>query len=377
MDEVERMMVHAQTIGGDRLQTNALNIEPYDIVILHVGGALGSYGPIDSVLSLFPRRCVVFGFEARDSERDEAIRVRLEASGVRSALVNTCIADACGRFPFFLNKYPESSSMFPPAQEALDEHTLSLPQGIRTWRENTELDRVTTVDAITLCEFVSSRGIEPDVVSIDAQGMELRILQGAGDALESTSALVTEVEFSPVYSGQGLFDEQFAFLNERGFRLADLLNSQQWHPAPVCGQGFLTVAEALWLKRIPRLVGEAGSMAAVITRGLKGAAVAVAFGRYSYAYAATKELLQRYGTEVERLAGAGEFDLLVDLVSCVDANLDKYRRGEAVLDSLGIVDAPSGRKSFALRGNTDRLKHVGPVRRLARRLNRARRAFFE
>ncbi|MCJ7531967.1 MAG: FkbM family methyltransferase [Anaerolineales bacterium] len=301
-----------------------IDIRPQDIVLFHVGGC-GSYGPIDSILKLFPRQCVVFAFEARDSADDIETQQSYEIQGVRTILVNACIANSVGTARLFVNKQVASSSMLPPSPQALNEHIVPFaPPEVTTWGENTELDHEITLRTISLRRFIKERNIIPDVLSIDAQGMELRIMKGTGSAINFINTIVSEVEFFEIYSGQALFHEQFDFLADHGFRLTDLLNSQSWHPGPACGQGFLTVAEALWFKKINTFLefNEAGNY--FLTQGIKLAAVGFAFERFSYTYTLLKELMHRDKDEVVELCHKLGFDVLLQLVEIINKNLPDY-----------------------------------------------------
>ena len=154
--------------------------------------------------------------------------------------------------------------------------------------------------------------------------MELRIMKGTGSAINFINTIVSEVEFFEIYSGQGLFHEQFGFLAEHGFRLADLLNSQFWHLGPVCGQGFYTVAEALWFMKIDDYLkfNETGNY--FLTQGIKLAAAVFAFERFSYTYTLLKELMNRDKDEVVELCHKLGFDVLLQLIEIIDRNLPDY-----------------------------------------------------
>lgn len=302
-----------------------IEIQPHDIVLLHVGGALGSYGPIDAVLNCFPRQSVVVAFEAMESEADKIMQSRYEAGGVRTTLVNACIGETSGTFPFFINKHDESSSMFPPSPQALDEHIVGYcPPGVTTWRQNTELERRITLKTISLHDFTEQQGIIPDVLSIDAQGMELQIMKGAVNVMHHANCIVSEVEFFEIYAGQGLFHEQMLLLESYGFRLGDLLNPQYWHPGPASGEGFLTVAEALWFKKIDAFLTLSSEEHHLILRGIKLSALAFAFKRYSYSYALLKALMNRDAALVAALCHKHGFQILLKMTDEMDNNLGNY-----------------------------------------------------
>ena len=141
---------------------------------------------------------------------------------MRLHLVNAFIGEEEGATqPFHINRHGESSSGLPANPEAADEicpvpyYPLSAKWGV-----NTELERKEAFTTRNLETLIGELGVVPDVLSIDAQGMELMIMRGTGRWLQDIPALVTEVEFFPIYAGQGLFSDQDALLKAKGFRLA-------------------------------------------------------------------------------------------------------------------------------------------------------------
>ena len=59
-------------------------------------------------------------------------------------------------------------------------------------------------------------------VKIDVQGYELEVLRGCDAVFDNFLCLELEVTFKPLYVGQPLFHEMYAFLNSRGFDLVKL-----------------------------------------------------------------------------------------------------------------------------------------------------------
>ena len=64
------------------------------------------------------------------------------------------------------------------------------------------------------------RGLLPqmNVLTIDAQGMELEILRGMADSLAQFDVAVVEVSGVEMYRGQSLAPAVHAFLTSRGFK---------------------------------------------------------------------------------------------------------------------------------------------------------------
>jgi FkbM family methyltransferase len=88
------------------------------------------------------------------------------------------------------------------------------------------------VPSITLKTFCEERHIdEIDLLWLDAQGAELKILKGLGEAISNVKIIKTEVEFKPQYTDAPLFEEVLEFLESKGFRFAKFLgnvDSESW-----------------------------------------------------------------------------------------------------------------------------------------------------
>lgn len=77
--------------------------------------------------------------------------------------------------------------------------------------------------------------VEIGVLKLDVQGFELEVLAGAIATLGRTRAILVEVNYVRHYEGGAVFDEIYAELRTRGFRLFGV-------SAPFCGVN----AEPLW-----------------------------------------------------------------------------------------------------------------------------------
>ena len=81
-----------------------------------------------------------------------------------------------------------------------------------------------TVRTMSLDRFVSDNGLGSiDFIKMDIQGAELDVLQGGTETLRRVLALVTEVEFVPLYKNQPLFADVDTHLRANGFMLHKLL----------------------------------------------------------------------------------------------------------------------------------------------------------
>lgn len=60
----------------------------------------------------------------------------------------------------------------------------------------------------------------PDLVKLDVQGFEDRVIRGASATLRSTRMCVVEMSFRPLYEGSPLFDDVYPLMRALDFRLA-------------------------------------------------------------------------------------------------------------------------------------------------------------
>ncbi len=95
-----------------------------------------------------------------------------------------------------------------------------------------ELDRVIDIETISLDDCVASGRLATarpgEILKLDTQGSELRILQGAERTISRQSVcVVCEVSFFSVYKGATLFSEVELFMRARGFACYGLLDVQE------------------------------------------------------------------------------------------------------------------------------------------------------
>lgn len=117
----------------------------------------------------------------------------------------------------FVTKSSEGSSLLPIAAEA---SRFSLGGWAQSAGEKSV--RVQRLD-----RFAAEHGIKTiDLLKSDTQGAELHVFEGAGDLLHPAAirAIFCEVMFIPVYEGQAFFEQVYARLKDRGYRLAGLYN---------------------------------------------------------------------------------------------------------------------------------------------------------
>lgn len=109
---------------------------------------------------------------------------------------------------FYQTMHPMCSSLYRPNEKLLDRYNNL---------EVARLKSVDTLDTVSLDNFVSNHDIgSVDFIKIDIQGAELEVFEGGVSTLENTLAIVSEVEFVPLYEDQPLFGDVCAFLARQG-----------------------------------------------------------------------------------------------------------------------------------------------------------------
>jgi hypothetical protein len=104
--------------------------------------------------------------------------------------------------------------------------------------ERTRRVRVSRLDAVLDEEGVRS----VDLVKVDTQGYDLRVLRGSAETLaRCRPAVLVEAIFAPLYRGQASFDELLGFLTEAGYRLSGV------HAVHTDARGLLAFADFLFL----------------------------------------------------------------------------------------------------------------------------------
>jgi len=231
-----------------------MNIE---IVVWHVGGGGEDFGPIERILKLEGVTFKVFLFELRDSTESkmESIPKISTNPNIKLNLIPIGLANTNEERDFFINDFELSSSLLSPSSLTSNDNPGFSRWGAEYkkmlhWHENTKLKEVKKVKTSFVDELVRNSDVPaPEVLSMDIQGTEVEVLEGAKVAFKKTIlAVTTESEFFEIYKGQGLFHEQLKILERESFRFVKFFGFQKWFPGPMIGHGFTTVTESLFVK---------------------------------------------------------------------------------------------------------------------------------
>jgi len=110
--------------------------------------------------------------------------------------------------PLYETVHPMCTSLYRPNEALLD---------CFSNLEVSRLKSIASVETVSLDRFTADRKIaDVDFIKIDIQGAELDVFQGGSRALRDLVALVTEVEFVPLYVDQPLFGDVCRFLSDQG-----------------------------------------------------------------------------------------------------------------------------------------------------------------
>ena len=199
-----------------------------DILELYVGDVktvieAGACDCMDSVaMSVTYPEAHIYSFECNP----ETIPLCKEAIkfSPRITLTESAVSDTDGELTFYpidtkltvtthANGNPGASSLFKAGNYPIEKY----------------VQKEIKVQSTRLDTFMAQKEIkEVDLLWLDAQGGELRVLQGLGDRLNNIKVIKTEVLFKEQYIGAPLFEEVEAWLDEHGFRFVRFLEKYEW-----------------------------------------------------------------------------------------------------------------------------------------------------
>jgi FkbM family methyltransferase len=186
-------------------------------------------------------------------------------------LLPYCVGEKASRQPFHLTANAYASSVFAPDPSFFGYYCEIPGDGGQvdvTYHDMLDVVEVADVEVRSLDELIESRaipaGAEPDVLSMDTQGSELRIILGAEKTIrERVLCLMPEIELLPMYRGQPLVEDIFVAMRERGFVLTNYRSMYQVAPfrapAGLRGMGIPAFGDAVFLRRVEDLEAMARS----------------------------------------------------------------------------------------------------------------------
>jgi len=296
-----------------------INDKQLKIRVHHIGG-IGSCGPTEA-LGALGRDIQWTIYDAEEVSLDACASFKNRDY----SLVNKCIGASDEKGKFNVTLAQSASSMLLPAKSAA-QYTLPTNGKVIIWGEHTDIVKSVDIEINRLDSLVN-RGDVPtiDFLSVDAQGAELDIINGASSNFKSSVlGIVCEVEFARLYEGQGLFCDTQQCLEDNGFRLCEIYNHLHFNTSPypleLQGKGFHTVSEALFLKELSSLIGEnpKSLSSQEVARCIKLAAIGVVFDQLDFSLGILRTLEENNLIFLDELAKTSQCNyikLLRDLMA--------------------------------------------------------------
>lgn len=142
------------------------------------------------------------------------------------------ITDRTGLIDFEINETDYTSSIFSIKSDMPELSNITLGR-----------KKVIQCESRILDNIVSENNLQKvDLIKVDVQGSEHLVISGSIEALKKTSMIWTEVSFKPLYEGSSVFWDIYYALNEKKFRLVDLV------PAFKSSSNELLQADALFIR---------------------------------------------------------------------------------------------------------------------------------
>ncbi len=161
----------------------------------------------------------VIGFEPEPAAFDALIAAGKGAWKSRHVFP-TALAAGETTLRLYVTDDPQSSSVLEP------EEKLGKAYGKQQFFD---VDHTVEVAATTLdAALADGEFPAPGFLKLDVEGLEGRILEGAGDTLKEIAFIKIEVSTQRFNKGQPVFGELDRMLADRGFRLFDLLSLHRW-----------------------------------------------------------------------------------------------------------------------------------------------------
>lgn len=200
-----------EKFSRDRLLQHIVKAE--EPVILDVGAHYGE--SVGYLKTLFPKASV-YSFEPDPDSFDLLSATAIE--GV--SYFNIAISDADGTASFYRNKISHTNSLFKVNLNSRDSIGIAKATAENDKQFFDGFNEEVKVDAVRLDSFTMQHSIgQIDLLKIDVQGAECRVLTGGEATLRNTKAIVLEISFYDYYEHQTAFMDVENILLPLGFRL--------------------------------------------------------------------------------------------------------------------------------------------------------------
>ncbi|ATN67709.1 FkbM family methyltransferase [Coxiella burnetii] len=221
----------------------------------HIGGRNGTY-PLPLADSILLRDFHLALYDADENCFEQMKKVEQEGWG-KVSVYPYCIGKKTGRALFNLNFHPTTNSLYPFNEEyATYGFVRDFRYGEYIFGEACKHIESIELNLLSLEEALKrSQNVGLDFLSLDVQGAEYDILEGAKDFLaKNCIGIQLEVEFVKLYQDQKTFFDIHSLLESMGFELIDLGSFGRCAPISLPlgfrGSEQPLYAEALYLKKV-------------------------------------------------------------------------------------------------------------------------------
>jgi FkbM family methyltransferase len=132
------------------------------------------------------------------------------------SVLNYALNDEITKKTFFINEFDETSSL------------LEIKKDIPELRNvKTNLKTIIEIETMTLDEVMKKNEEIVDILKIDVQGAEHKVLEGAANALKKVKYIWIEVSFKSLYEGSSTFNEIYDKLTSLNFILLEIVEGHR------------------------------------------------------------------------------------------------------------------------------------------------------
>lgn len=322
--------------------TDRITQEQLKIKVHHIGG-IGDCGPTEAIAMLNGDvEWIVY-----DADKNALSNVT-NSQNKNYTLINKCIGANNTKSKFHIMVGKSASSLYRPEPASLKYTLYGRKDHAQIWGEHTRITESVDVDTNTLDSIIENNEAPLiDFLSVDAQGADLDIIEGASNSLRNQIiGVLCEVEFTEIYEKQPLFGDIQKRLKKEGFRLCKIYNTQYWNVSPypkdLLGAGFEIVGEALFLKNSNfDNLGPENSQVLVhsVSQNLKLAAIAVVFDQLDFALEIIDDLKKKKLISLDKLADRTDIKY-IKLLRDLSEAADKIKKNNPPLiyESSNVLD---------------------------------------
>jgi len=192
---------------------NTVKTMDRDAVIFDIGGHIGE--SIVYFRGLFPG-ALIYSFEP---DPDSFVKLKAFADE-KTFCYNIALSDTTGPVDFFRNRIGHTNSLLPVNMSSKDSIYFQKARNAQEAWEPDRFNQKTVVNAMRLDEFCVEHRIEQiDLLKVDVQGAETKVLNGGVRILERVKNIIVEISFFDYYSQQSSFCDVEKSINIFGFKL--------------------------------------------------------------------------------------------------------------------------------------------------------------